>query len=105
VDAHLERLKIKERTKRAMDYRRKNKMATSHEPFGFKRSSSNSKQLMHDDQEMAVVNIILGQRRSGMGYADIAQQLNMKSVPTKKGSGKWYGKVVKGIIEFHSAAL
>lgn len=98
IDAHMERLKIKYRTKKAMQYRRENNMVTSHAPFGFDVKDG---MLVANNLEMRVVEIIFDLHKEGLSYKSIADTLNINSIPTKLGKGAWYGKVIKGIIQFH----
>jgi len=112
VEAHMERLKIKYRTKRAMTRMRANSKITSHLPFGFSR---NEFDLVEIPEEMAAVSQIMQWHHEGFQYAKIAEMLNGLGISSKrkKGSvfgkknprvmsGLWSGKTVKGVILYHS---
>jgi len=101
VDAHLERLKIKDRIIKSMVYKRSNGLATSLPPFGFKRSEDKEdKKLYPIEEEMRVVDIIFAMYGRFGNYSQVAEYLNENNLSSKHG-GIWYGKTVKGVIEYH----
>lgn len=74
-------------------------------PYGYKRDENGN--LMIDQEEANVIRLIFTSALNGMGTYKIAQMLDKKKVPTRKG-GKWSGSTVKGILvneKYYGAAL
>lgn len=98
--AHLERMKIRKRTKDAHTMRRKTGLPTSHAPYGF--DNVNGK-LVANETEQRWVRIIKTMRDSdGRTFDQIKDFLNQEKAPTKKGGANWTKKVVYGIYNYHN---
>ena len=98
--AHLERMKIRKRTKDAHTMRRKNNLPTSHAPYGFDKVDG---KLVPNKDEMRWVRLIITMRNTdGATFDAIKDFLNDENVPTKKGGSTWTKKVVYGIYNYHS---
>jgi DNA invertase Pin-like site-specific DNA recombinase len=96
--AHIERMKIKKRTKDAHTMRRKTGLPTSHTQYGF--DKVNGRLVIRED-EMDVVTLILKSRdEDKMTFDLITNNLNDQGIPSKKG-GKWSKKVVFGVYNYH----
>lgn len=55
-----------------------------------------------DEYEMENVNKMLGYRERGWSYSKIARQLNLMSVPTKRGKQKWTHTQVISVLKTHN---
>ena len=98
--AHLERMKIRKRTKDAHTMRRKNNLPTSHTPYGFDKVDG---KLVPNTNEMRWVRLIITMRNTdGATFDAIKDFLNNERIPTKKGGSTWTKKVVYGIYNYHS---
>jgi len=103
MNAHLERLQIRERTKDALEHRRLSGMATSHTPYGYKRNANpKNTKLDVDVDEMAVVTAIMDLYRQGIKKSIICQKLNENRIPTKKG-GEWHHSTVSKVISYQES--
>lgn len=86
-----------ERTKAALDYRRAKGLKTGgFTPYGYK--VDKDKRLHFEPKEQQIIERIKAMRARGTNYHAIAKQLNNEGIKTKTGK-KWYGNVIKGIIE------
>jgi hypothetical protein len=65
-------------------------------PFGF-RLLEDAKTLVKDEKEQRIIELLELLRDSGLSYGKIADILNRKLVPTKKGA-KWQGTTVRNIL-------
>jgi site-specific DNA recombinase len=106
-EAQIERMRVSQRTTDAMAYRRRNSMATSHEPYGYIKETITIKnrtvhQLNECPNEMKVVHGIIKLKEKGYSLKDIANVLKESKVPTKKG-GKWHPVTVQKIISYQLA--
>jgi DNA invertase Pin-like site-specific DNA recombinase len=98
--AHLERMKIRKRTKDAHTMRRKTGLPTSHAPYGFDKVDG---RLIENPIEQRWVKVILSLRNDENKTFDyIKDFLNQENAPTKKGTSNWTKKVVFGIYNYHS---
>jgi len=77
-----ERDQTAERTRSAMQYKKKNDQAYSPTPYGYDRQD---KELVLNPIEAAVVVAIQDMAKEGKGYAEIARHLNQNNIPTKTG--------------------
>jgi len=93
--AELERNLISERTKAAMDYKRIHRETYGPPPFGFQKVENN---LVEDEIEMEIIRRIKKWREQGQTLMKIADILNEKNVPTKRG-GKWAAATIKYLLE------
>lgn len=97
--AHMERMKIRKRTKDSHAMRRKLSLATSHAPYGKDKTEDN--RLVDNPAEMEVVNLIIKQRDAlGYSFQAIADDLNKSSIPSKRG-GLWDKKAVSNTIKYY----
>ena len=99
--AHLERMKIKKRTKDALRMRRNNGYATSHVPYGFDKEPGTGKLIPVEGEMRAVKTIIEFRNVRLWSYEKIADELNFKGIPAKKG-GKWDKKTVSNVYKYHT---
>ena len=93
--AELERNLISERTKAAMQYKRHHREAYGPPPFGFQKEG---KTLVEDATEMKIIRQIKKWKQQGRTLMAIADTLNSRNVPTKRG-GVWAAATVKYILE------
>ena len=96
--AQMERELIGERTRSALDYKRKNGQPTSHPPLGFRPNGSKRHRMIPVPDELETVRLILDLWRRGRSLRQIATQLNEKGRPTKRG-GRWHACTVKKVVE------
>jgi DNA invertase Pin-like site-specific DNA recombinase len=98
--AHLERMKIRKRTKDAHTMRRRTGLPTSHTPYGFDKIDG---KLVPNSIEQRWVSIIKTMRDvDGRTFDQIKDFLNQEKAPTKKGGATWTKKVVYGIYNYHN---
>ena len=69
--------------------------ASGYMPYGYTRAEDGSMAI--HPEEADVVRLIFASVLNGMGTYKIAQMLDRKKVPTRKG-GKWSGSTIKGIL-------
>ena len=69
----------------------------SYPPYGYDWDKKKGEMVVNPEQA-EIVKYIFAQTLVGVGTHDIAKDLAVKGVPTKKG-GKWTGHTVNGIIE------
>ena len=93
--AELERNLISERTKAAMEYKRSHRETYGPPPFGFRKVENN---LVEDKIEMEIIKRVKKWREQGQTLMKIADTLNKKNVPTKRG-GKWAAATIKYLLE------
>lgn len=96
--AQMEREMISERTKLALQYKKKMGQRTGEVPFGYA-VGADGKTLIPIQQEQTVLNRIKGYREDGLSYERIAKVLNENGIRTKTGRKKWYGSSVHSILE------
>jgi len=93
--AEMERNLIGERTKIALQHKRKNGKVYGPEPFGFRREGED---LLPDPQELRALELMRKLRAEGYSYRAIAKELRRRRVPTKAG-GRWEAMTVKKILD------
>jgi len=84
---------IAERTAMALNHKKRNLKAYSPTPFGFIRINDS---LVKDEDEWKIVTLIFRLYDEGFTYEQIANELNRRGVPGKRG-GKWYASTVRYI--------
>ncbi len=101
--AELERNLIAERTATALQHKKRHGQAYSPTPFGFDREGG---RIVPNDAEQVVLLRIRTLRTEGWSLGSIANDLNLRSVPTKTKNrlgaataGKWYPSTVRYMIE------
>jgi site-specific DNA recombinase len=94
VFAELERALIGQRTAEALDQLRNEGRRYGPVPFGFK---VEARHLVPDTEEQAVLRSIRRMRGRGLSYAAIAERLNSKGVPSKRG-GRWFSMSVRSVL-------
>lgn len=95
--AELERNTINERTQGGRKTKaKKGGYAYGKPKYGFK---SVDGELVPNDEEQKIIKLIKNHRRSGKSYQKIADYLNVNSIPTKQGKGKWSVSVVHRIVK------
>jgi len=93
--AEMERNLIGERTKIALQHKRRNGKAYGPEPFGYRREGED---LLPDPQELKALELMRRLRGEGWSYRAIAKELRRRRVPTKAG-GRWEAMTVKKILD------
>lgn len=74
-------------------------------PYGYKKDESGD--MVIDSKEADVVRFIFSSALNGIGIYKIAQMLQKRNIPTRKGS-KWSSSTVKGILtneKYYGAAI
>jgi DNA invertase Pin-like site-specific DNA recombinase len=89
--AEMERGIIGERTKAALQHKKRNGDVWGPIPYGYKR---NRNKILPDEKEQTLIQEIDQLRQSETSYSEIARRLNGRGVKTKKGN-KWYPQTVK----------
>lgn len=97
--AHMERLRIKQRTKDTMTFRRRNGKLTSNVPYGYKRVKEGSEDIIEEPNEQKVIAKIMEAVENQVGFTKIAEILNRNKIPTKLGK-TWHSSTVKNIYEY-----
>ena len=97
VFAELERGMISDRTKSALDAKRKRGECVGEVPFGMYRDPVSGLMLTHET-EQGVIRLIKDYRDVGLGYEVIAKILNRLGKTAKKG-GKWSKTQVQRVID------
>jgi DNA invertase Pin-like site-specific DNA recombinase len=97
--AHMERLWVKNRTRDAMAFRRKNGKITSHIPYGYVRSTEDKSKLIKDVSEQRVIELILKYSQEGVGHTEIAKILNRNKIPTKRNK-EWKASTIDRIVTY-----
>ncbi len=93
--AELERNMIAERTAMALEHKKRNLEAYAPTPLGYTRINDS---LEKDEKEWEIVNLIFQLRSEKISYAKIAEELNNRGIPGKKG-GKWYASSIRYIFQ------
>ncbi len=86
---------IGERTREALDHKRRNGERIGAIPYGFK-LAGDGKHLVAVRTEGKVLKRIIRERRRGMSYDLIADGLNADRIRTKRG-GRWYPATVRSV--------
>jgi len=92
--AELERNLIAERTKAALQHKKRHRAVYNHVPLGFIRQGD---RLIENADEMRVVSQIVELRSQGAPLAKIAEELNLSGTPTKQGK-RWYASTVSNVL-------
>lgn len=100
--AELERNLISERTKNALDHKKRHREAYGPVPFGYERQED---VLVELDDEQAVLSRIQEWDKAGMSLRAIARKLRAEGVPTKRG-GQWAAATVRYMLrnDLHQVA-
>ena len=93
--AELERNMIAERTAMALEHKKRNLEPYAPTPLGYTRINDTLKK---NDEEWEIVNLIFQLRSEKISYAKIAEELNNRGIPGKRG-GKWYGSTVRYVYQ------
>jgi len=93
--AEMERNLIGERTKLALQHKRRSGKVYGPEPFGFRREGED---LLPDPRELRALELMRRLRAEGYSYRAIAKELRRRRVPTKNG-GRWEAMTVKRILD------
>jgi site-specific DNA recombinase len=99
--AEMERGLIGERTKAALQHKKRNGDVWGPIPYGYKR---NIDKILPDETEQTLIQEIDQLRQSGTSYSEIARCLNGRGVKTKKGR-RWYPQTVKNAAGQKSAQI
>ncbi|HOF89554.1 MAG TPA: recombinase family protein [Armatimonadota bacterium] len=92
--AELERNLTAERTKAALEHKKRHGQAYSPTPYGYTREGD---RLIADPAEQIVIARILKMHVAGTSLRQIAATLNSESIPGKAG-GKWYASTVRSLV-------
>lgn len=95
--AEWERNVIGERTAAALAQKRKRGERLGGTPLGFTTPEPGA-EMQPDSQELEAVRLILRRRRGGKSFRDIAAELDLRGLPTKRG-GKWHACTVRNVWE------
>src|SRR5690606_3291819 len=96
VFSQMERELIGERTRAVLLAKKERGERLGVPPFGFQIPYPGAPHHEPDAGELAVVQRILGWRRSGKSYGWIARALNERGMPSKRG-GKWSDVTVRDV--------
>jgi DNA invertase Pin-like site-specific DNA recombinase len=97
--AEMERNLTSERTKTALSHLKSSGAAYCHiTPLGFDRQGG---RLVENPAEMETVRLIFALRAQGMGLRGIADELNRRRTPTKRG-GIWRVSTLQSVLRVHA---
>jgi len=99
--AEMERNLIGERTRVALQHKRRNGEVYGPEPFGYRREGE---RLVPNPTELRALELMKSLRTQGYSYRQIAYELRRRRVPTKNG-GRWEAATVAKILRRTSEAL
>ena len=94
--AEFERDQIAERTKNALRHKKANSERVGTVPFGYDLAADGIT-LSPNTDEIEAIAIINQLRESGLSYRKIADELEARGIPTKKGNAKWTHTAIKSI--------
>ena len=97
--ANFERNRISERTREALQYRKKHRLVyCRYAPYGWRKEA---KRLVAVPAEQKVIAQISAWRSEDkpLPYWRIAERLNAQGTPTKNGGKRWYMSTVKYVLE------
>lgn len=97
VIAAWERQTIAERTKAALDYKRKSKLRVGEVSYGYT-LADDGKSLIENDDEQRGISLMRQLREEGWTYQAIADELTKQEFPTKKGA-PWHPNSVARILK------
>ena len=89
-----ERNVIAERTKAALQYKKRHGLAYNHTPLGYVRAGD---ELHRDRGEQELIARIMGWRRDGISYGAIAKRLNAEGITGKQG-GAFHASTIHKIV-------
>ncbi len=116
--AEMERNLIRERTKAAMDQkRRRQEQISPSAPYGYRfvldrvedrivqgrRVDHPIYRLASEQHEQQVIVEILTMRERDVSYQKIADALTQRGIPTKRGNGTWNQATIRGILKRQEA--
>lgn len=93
--AEMERNLIGERTRIALQHKRRNGEVYGPEPFGYRRKGE---RLVPDPRELKALELMKRLRSQGYSYRRIAYELRQRRIPTKNG-GRWEAMTVAKILK------
>jgi DNA invertase Pin-like site-specific DNA recombinase len=93
--AEFERNMIAERTRDALQHKRKHLKVYNHEPFGLRRKGED---LVPVATEQKIITRIKSARAEKRTLRDIADELNYDKVATKIAGGRWYASTVANVL-------
>lgn len=93
--AELERNTIRERTRAAVEYRRRNGLVYGETPYGFR--VAEGKRLVPNERERQWIEKMVEWKAEGESLNGIARRLNSSRVQTRR-KKKWSGKVVRDVL-------
>lgn len=96
--AQWEREAIGERTKQALSHRIDTGKRCGEVRFGYD-LADDGETLIPNQDEQAVIALILSMRQAKQSWRKIATTLNQRQIPTKKTLGIWYHSTVKGVFD------
>lgn len=94
--AEMERALIAERTKFALEHKKKNKQVYTSTPYGYDRVGN---YLEENTQEQEAIKLMRQLRSQGVSYRQICNKLQEAGIKTKQGKDKWYPSTVRYILE------
>lgn len=98
VLAEFERDQIAERTRAAMQHlRRLGKRISRYAPFGWDLSPDGDV-LTPNEAEQEVIRVVVRLRIEGLTLRGIADELEIRGIPTKLGGRRWSAKVLRDLI-------
>lgn len=96
VLAEFEKDQISERTKMALAHKKAKGERCGSIPFGY--IVAEDGKLVECPEELAVISKMQTLRAQGLSYRDIATELELSGIKTKKGNTKWQHTAVKSIL-------
>lgn len=102
--AQMEREQIAERTKHALDHKRRNGEKTGGSvPFGYDVAAAGSngdevRRLVSNGRAQRTIALIKRLRQDGTSLRGIAHELQRRGIRTKRGNARWHPQVLKAIL-------
>ena len=96
VFAQFERDLGSQRTKDALQHKKKNRKAYCRGVYGYVQKGE---EMVEDDSQQAVIGIIKQMRKAGASLRKIAKHLMDQGIQTQRGGIKWYASTIKAILE------
>jgi site-specific DNA recombinase len=93
--AQWEREAIAERTRDALQHKRRNGQRYNHCVYGY---DIDGKLLIANQQEQGVIGLMRELRASGLTFRQIAAELNLRRIPTKRSNKPWSYATIHRII-------
>lgn len=85
-------------TKLALDERREQGKPISRTPYGFD-LTPDRKHLVENKAEQRTIKLMIKLRKQGLSYTKIAQELDKREIPTKRGCPKWDQSSINSLIK------